>query len=645
MDPITKQGATAAAGKVPDYVGVDNVFQALHYHGNDSARTINTPKVDLSDGGGLVISKSISGSRAFTLFNTEHGAGIYQRTNVSNGVQTMSQGVTGFGSETISLGTDANVNNTNEFYGALIFKKQEHFFDIVQYTGNGASSQTISHNLGSQPGMIWVKAKNSSGDWAVYHKNEGAGKYAKLNSTSEFFTNFNFWNNTNPNGSNFTVGSDGNVNNNGTTYTAYLFGHNRFVFGEDEDEQIITMGQYTGNGSTTKRSIGVGFEPELLLVKRADNHSDWHVFCSDWGFKAVGHGDSKRSVLNGSGPHNGWGRLQMHPYGFFLDGESNSQVNANNSKYIYMAVRRSNRVPETPTDVFEDSTRLTTTGNTPRFSGCVPGPEFVIYNENQNNTDFQIAHKFAADGKYHQLNQANAHATDTARYNWERQGGFGTSSSYDSTRLAWMFKRGKKFCDFISYYGNDSSQAVRHNLGIAPKMVWVKQNAGQYFTVFLDAPSAGGGKYIRIADGTHDVPATSSTVWDNTAPDANYLYLGNAGSVNDFYYHEAYLFGDCPGISKLGYYNGASDTVTITTGFQPRVVMIKNLTNADPWWWCNSLLGITNGGNDTVLQLGSTANSYGGYNIVDVSATGFSTPNTNRGWNQTGNEYFYWAIA
>ena len=645
MDPITRQGATTAAGKVPDYVGVDNVFQALHYHGDGtSSRTITTPKVDLSDGGGLVISKSISDSRAYTFFNTEHGAGIYQKTVSSNPVQTMANGVTAFGSETITLGNNDEVNYSGEYYGALIFKKHEHFFDIVEYTGNGSSSQTISHNLGSQPGMIWVKNKNNSGDWVVYHRNEGAGKYAKLNSTSEFFSSSAYWNNTNPTGNNFTVGSDGDVNTNNQTYTAYLFGHNQFRFGEDEDEQIITMGQYQGNGSTTKRSINCGFEPELLLIKRADNHSDWHMFCSDWGFRAVGHGDSKRSTLNGSGPHNAWGRLQVYPSGFFFDGETNSQVNANNSKYIYMAVRRSNRVPETPTDVFEDSTRLTTTGYQPRFSGCVPGPEFVIYNENQNNTDFQIAHKYAGIGDYMQLNQANSHQSDTGRYNWERRGGFGTSSSADSSRLAWMFKRGKKFCDMIGYYGNDSSQAVPHNLGIAPKMVWVKSHAGQYFTVFLDAPSAGGGKYIRIADGTHDVPATASTVWDNTAPDANYLYLGNAGSVNDFQYHEAYLFGDCPGVSKLGYYNGANDSQFINTGFQPRAIMIKNLSYADPWWWCTSLLGMGSG-NDTVLQLGSTANSYSGYNMVGVSATGFDVVGVNRRWNQSGNEYFYWAIA
>ena len=50
-----------------------------------------------------------------------------------------------------------NTSTTHHIYTAYSWRRAKHFFDVVKYTGNGASSRQIAHGLGSAPGMIWCK--------------------------------------------------------------------------------------------------------------------------------------------------------------------------------------------------------------------------------------------------------------------------------------------------------------------------------------------------------------------------------------------------------------------------------------------------------------------------------------------------------
>ena len=132
MDPITQQGATTAAGKVPDYVGSDNVFRDIHYHGTGNTIYISTPKCDISDGG-IVITKTLGINGDYHIFNKDHGSGKYQRTSSGNSVGNMPQGVHTIQSESFAIGNDgAVITSADEHHDALCLKKQEHFFDIVE---------------------------------------------------------------------------------------------------------------------------------------------------------------------------------------------------------------------------------------------------------------------------------------------------------------------------------------------------------------------------------------------------------------------------------------------------------------------------------------------------------------------------------
>ena len=75
--------------------------------------------------------------------------------------------------------------------------------------------------------MMIVKSRSSAGKpWGVYHhKNTSAPAtdFLSLNNTNATADTSAYWNDTAPTSSVFTVGTTNDVNQNGTTYIAYLF--------------------------------------------------------------------------------------------------------------------------------------------------------------------------------------------------------------------------------------------------------------------------------------------------------------------------------------------------------------------------------------------------------------------------------------
>ena len=99
----------------------------------------------------------------------------------------------------------------NSAFHGWMWKRAPSYFDVVTYTGNGTAGRTVNHNLGVAPEMIWVKQRNVSQSWQVYHSGMDATApedyYMQLNSTSGRTDSANRWNDTAPTSSVFTVGS------------------------------------------------------------------------------------------------------------------------------------------------------------------------------------------------------------------------------------------------------------------------------------------------------------------------------------------------------------------------------------------------------------------------------------------------------
>jgi hypothetical protein len=64
------------------------------------------------------------------------------------------------------------------------WRRSPKYFDVVGYVGDGATTQTITHNLQGVPKMIWGKRRDDTSNWMVYY---GSGLYNLfLNSTTNY---------------------------------------------------------------------------------------------------------------------------------------------------------------------------------------------------------------------------------------------------------------------------------------------------------------------------------------------------------------------------------------------------------------------------------------------------------------------------
>ena len=207
------------------------------------------------------------------------------------------------------------------------WKRAPWFFDVVAYTGDGVAGRTVSHNLGVAPEMIWVKKRNASRNWDVYHSGIGATEHLQLNTTAASVDRADKWNDTEPTASVFTLGNETGVNGTGSTYIAYLFA---------SLDGVSKVGSYTGNGSTQTIDCGFSSGARFVLIKRTDSTGDWYVW------------DTERGIVSGNDPYL---RLNVNAAevttddsidpvssGFAVNQVAATNINVSSASYIFYAV-------------------------------------------------------------------------------------------------------------------------------------------------------------------------------------------------------------------------------------------------------------------------------------------------------------------
>lgn len=265
---------SAAGASSTPVITVADVFSTSLYTGTGSSRSI-TNNIDLAGQGGYVWLHSRSSSTNPVAYDTVRGATKALSLFYASAQITDANGLTSFNSNGFSLGSGATTNyeiNVNGVtYASWTFRKQTKFFTVVPYTGNG-TSQTISHDLGVTPGSFFVKGYTRNLiNPVIYHKNFNNGtnpeQYGTLfNQNSNITANSTFWNNTAPTSTTFTVGSNIAVNNNGTSYVAYLFADNAGGFGASGTDNVISCGGFTTD-SSGNATVTLGYEPQWMMFR------------------------------------------------------------------------------------------------------------------------------------------------------------------------------------------------------------------------------------------------------------------------------------------------------------------------------------------------------------------------------------------
>jgi hypothetical protein len=304
---------------------ISELFNTSLWTGTGAARTITTG-IDSGEGS-LVWSKSRSAANGHILVDTVRGAGNYLSTNSTGASVLNAQSVSSFTSTGYDLGTFSDVNGSGTTQVGWQFRRDEKFFDIVQYTGNGVSGRTISHNIGGAPGILIVKRTDSVSSWLVQHISTGA-QYAGLQTTGSFAAaDASVWPNVFT-ASDFFVGTS--VNASGGTYIAYLFAH------DPSPDGIIQCGSYVGNGSATGPVVNLGWRPQYLMIKNASATGDWQIFDTLRGIPSPG--TDNILAANRVDAEIGLSIIDLLVSGF-QPTSTYPGVNSNGQTYIYMAIR------------------------------------------------------------------------------------------------------------------------------------------------------------------------------------------------------------------------------------------------------------------------------------------------------------------
>jgi hypothetical protein len=639
-----KKMLEAAAGNAGGAGGlnVEEVFSTYLYTGTGSTLNI-VNGIDLAGEGGLVWHKYRGGTSDHGLFDTERGVSRKLASNNTD-AQTAAfsgYGITAFNSDGYTLGTQYSGENGNgNEVVSWTFRKAPKFFDVVTYTGDGAASKTISHNLGATPACIFVKVTSGASDWKVYHSSVGNTGALYLNTTASTNTNSLFWNNTSPTSTDFTVG--GANNGNGATYVAYLFAHNDGdgEFGPTGDQDIIKCGSYTGNGSSNGPEIDLGFEPQWVLIKSSSLGSeDWVIFDNMRGVPTGGADQRLYPSTSGAESAN-VSHIDFNATGFKLTYGSNL-VNNNTNTYIYIAIRRGPMgIPESASDVFSVSDGSAgASGNAGRYrSGFTVD---MGLERDVTGTDNWEAVTRMLQGTSLRPNGTNAEDTGIGNAQFDYMDGWNSGSAYSSS-YSWMWKRAPSFFDVVAYSGDSvSGRTVSHNLGVAPEMIWVKQrDVSRNWTCYFE--TLGTGVVIKLNDSTL---AQSKTQRFDTAPTDSVFYLGSDTDVNssggDYI---AYLFASLDGVSKVGSYTGNGSSQTIDCGFSSgaRFVLIKRTDSTGGWLLFDAERGIVSG-NDPYLSLNTSAAQSSNFDVIDPVSSGFVAVNSFV--NTSGASYIFYAIA
>ena len=200
---------------------------------------------------------------------------------------------------------------------------------------DNAGTYTVGHGLDGVPDLIILKQyQGGTGNWSTYNSAVGVRNFMNLNTDAANIVATPGYEYDSVTATTFT-----NLISNSTySYIHYCF---KSVPG------FSKIGSYTGNGST-QSITGVGFQPNLLIIKQTDGVNSWRIFDSARGLSApqtlfvnLDFAEDSESNTVSSFDSDGWTM------------GSQQGVNDNGDNYIYIAFKQNPAQPTIPSGEME----------------------------------------------------------------------------------------------------------------------------------------------------------------------------------------------------------------------------------------------------------------------------------------------------
>jgi hypothetical protein len=197
------------------------------------------------------------------------------------------------------------------------------FFDVVAYTGDGASTRSMNHNLTVAPELLIAQNRTGGGIWFTYLPSGNIRLALNYNFASPVYGGA--FAGTTPTATTFSFDVD--LNTSGQNYIAYLFAS---VPG------VSKVGSYTGTGTTKQIDCGFTGGARFVLIKRTDSTGDWYVWDTARGIVS---GDDPYLLLNSTAAEvTNTDYIDTYSAGFEISSTAPAAINANGGTFIFLAI-------------------------------------------------------------------------------------------------------------------------------------------------------------------------------------------------------------------------------------------------------------------------------------------------------------------
>ena len=242
--------------------------------------------------------------------------------------------------------------------------------------------------------------------------------------------------------------------------------------------------------------------------------------------------------------------------------------------------------------------------------------------------------------------QVNGSGETYAAWNWLANNTSGSSNTAGSITSTVAANTTAGF-SIVRYTGTGANATVGHGLGVAPRMMIIKdRTSGAYNWTVYHASIGNTRRIILNSDAGQD--SADSRWWNNTSPTSTVFTVGidnGANASGDSFI--AYCFAEIRGYSKFDSYTGNGDAngTFVYTGFKPAFLIIKQSnTGGENWYMWDTKRDTFNVSQKRLFPNLTNAEETGTL-LFDFLSNGFKLRSTYGGFNGSGGTFIYMAFA